>query len=384
MTASRSPRTLARRAFAVVLFVLLALVGGTSFAQAVAPLATPPADAPLLAPPVRVALPPIPSGYVSKDAGWIQFHYPPTAAPRVEPLIRDADAVRRELADKLGQPVLERVEIRVVSTAEEMASLAPIGAPPPEYASGVAYAAARLVILSLMPPRGAEAVDLDEVFRHELAHVALADAVEHVHVPRWFNEGFAVVASGESAGQRLRTLWDATLSGTLLPLSELDRSFPQRDYQVSIAYAESADFVRYLLRDSDRARFASLIARVRAGHAFERALTDAYGADVRKLEFQWHADLDKRFSVIPALTGGSLLWVVAGVAMGWVYVKKRRRAKRILDRWASEEAAEDALRARLEAIRAQAAEEPLAYMSAASHSRELPRVEHAGSWHTLH
>lgn len=384
MTAAALVRRFARHALALALFGLLTLVGGSSLAQALAPLAAPPVDAPLLAPPLRVALPPVPAGYLSKDLGWIRFHYPQAATPRVEPLIRDAEAVRRELSEKLGQAVLDRVEIRVASTAEEMASLAPVGAPPPEYASGVAYSDARLVILSLMPPRGAEAVDLDEVFRHELAHVALADAVEHVHVPRWFNEGFAVVASGESAGQRLRTLWDATLSGTLVPLSELDRSFPQRDYQVSIAYAESADFVRYLLRESDRARFASLVARVRSGHSFDRALTDAYGADARKLEFQWHADLDKRFSVIPALTGGSLLWVVAGAAMGWVYVKKRRRAKKILDRWAHEEAAEDALRVRLEAIRAQAPDEPLAYVPGAPRSRELPRVEHAGSWHTLH
>ena len=49
------------------------------------------------------------------------------------------------------------------------------------------------------------------MFRHELAHIALQDATLGHHVPRWFNEGFAIHASGESRYLRWKTLENATL-----------------------------------------------------------------------------------------------------------------------------------------------------------------------------
>ncbi len=91
------------------------------------------------------------------------------------------------------------------------------------------------------------------------------------------------------------------------PLADLDRGFPAGGYEVSIAYAESADFVRFLMRDADRARFGSFVERMRAGAGFDRALEDAYGTDLRKLEYEWREDMGHHFSVIPMLTGGGVL-----------------------------------------------------------------------------
>ena len=103
----------------------------------------------------------------------------------------------------------------------------------------------------------------------------------------WFNEGFAIHESGELPFLRFRTLWEATVGHRLLPLAGIDRGFPADGTEVSVAYAESADVVRFLMRDDDRARFGSLVQRVRSGAAFERALDDAYDTDLRKLEYEW-------------------------------------------------------------------------------------------------
>lgn len=341
-----------------------------------------PHDVPVLLPTARSAIPPVPSSYETKDLGWLEVSYPAGAGERVASLLRDAEAVKAELTSSLGQPVLSRVTVRVAPTVADMARLAPTDAPPPEYASGVAYHGMHLVLLSMLAPRGAEAVDLDEVFRHELAHVALEDAVGGRHVPVWFNEGLAISLSGELAMARTKTLWSATLSGTLIPLSELDRSFPRDNFDVSIAYAESADFMRFLTRKSDRLRFAALVGRVREGQPFDRAVAEAYGAELRRLELEWRGDLERRFSVIPILTGGGLIWVLVIAALVVAYVRRRRRAKAILARWEREEAIEDARLARLEAARADVAAallDPAKVPSVVS-----IKVEHRGSWHTLH
>ncbi|MDB4938291.1 MAG: hypothetical protein JWP87_5263, partial [Labilithrix sp.] len=274
------------------------------------------------------------------------------------------------------------VEVRITPSFAEMTKLAPIGAPPPAYASGVAYPKLRLVLISMMAPRGADATDLDEVFRHELAHVALEDAVLGKHVPAWFNEGLAVGFARENGLERQKVLTTAVINGTLLPLDHLDRGFPRDPAEVSVAYAESVDFLRFLQARSDRLRFASTIERVRSGQAFDRALGDAYATDLRKLEFQWRSDVERRYSLIPLLAGGGILWVGVIGALGWGYVKKRRRAKAILAKWAEEEAIEDALLAQRAREAADVSDAELSRLS--MRVRAPAKVEHEGNWHTLH
>jgi len=245
------------------------------------PALTAPRDTPLILDPKSVTIPPLLADMTSTDHGWLRIAYPKSVEERALGVLADADTFKADLSSWLGQTVLEQVEVRIARSPEDMESLAPVAYPPPRYAVGVAYPALHLVLISLRAPKTAEAPDLGEVLRHELVHVALEDATGGHHVPLWFNEGLAVYASGEAAWTRTHTLWDATLSHTVLPLSDLDKSFPNENYEVSIAYAESADFVRFLSRTEDRARFGSLVERVRKGTPFDRALADAYGTDMR-------------------------------------------------------------------------------------------------------
>ncbi len=206
----------------------------------------------------------------------------------------------------------------------------------------MAYPPLHFVMLALQAPVTWEAPDLAELMRHELTHIALDDAVGGRHVPRWFNEGLAIRQSRELPWARLRTLWDASLGKRLIPLRDLDAGFPTDSYEVNVAYAESADFVSFLMRDADRARFGSLVQRVGAGTPFNRALEDAYGTDVRKLEFQWREEVGRRFGIVPMLTGGGLVWTaIVGLAFA-AWLKRRRRAKAKLEQWAREEAELDA------------------------------------------
>jgi len=362
-------------------------------ARADEPVATPPLDAPLFSPAATLSVPPVPSTYQKRDLGWMTIYYPPSVYERVRPLIDAAPAFKAQLADVLGQSVLEHVEVRIGRTADDMAALAPREAPPFSYAVGMAYNSApsqgpglHLVTLSLTAPTGAQATDLETVFRHELFHVALEDAVRGHHVPLWFNEGMAIHESGENRFDRLKTLWDASLSRSIIPLADLDRGFPSQHYEVSIAYAESADFVRFLLRDQDQLRFAALIERVRAGQSFDRALSDAYDVDLRKLEYQWREDMAKRYTFAPILASGSLIWAAALVMLVVGYARKRGKDRATLARWEQE----DALRASAE--RALAIEAPSLpgdpsgprIVPTTGAPPGLPKIEHDGSWHTVH
>ena len=72
------------------------------------------------------------------------------------------------------------------------------------------------------PSGGHWPVNLAEVFRHELAHVAIHDALG---APRCLGGSTKASACSrpEAAGRRLESLWLATVSGNLLPLAGLER-----------------------------------------------------------------------------------------------------------------------------------------------------------------
>jgi hypothetical protein len=320
-----------------------------------------PHDAPRLGP-GRLSPTPAPPGFNLFDGGWIRFYYHPSMREHVEALISDSTLIRRELTERLGSTVLQRVRVDVARTPGEMATLAPEGAPYPDYAAGVAYSEIGLVLLTIAPVHPTDQHDLVQVFRHELAHVAIFDALAGAHVPRWFNEGFAVLASGETSLNRLGTLWSATLGNTLLPLARMDVGFPKDETTAVIAYAQAVDVVRYLLRKREYYRFHGLIERMRSGEEFPSALVGSYGLFV----------------------------------LGWR--RRKKRARVTLQRWAEEEEREDRIRSTV----AQPARPPRVHIVLAGNSAstasplppppatdaaeipDVPKVQHEGQWHTLH
>lgn len=353
-----------------------------------------PADAPQLDDDLG-ELAPLPRGFDTFDAGWLHLAYPPSLSRWVEPLIQEARAFRTEASLRLGQPVLSKVRVRLAADPTQMATLAPASAPYPKYAVGVAYSGLDLILLTETPVHANADHNLLEVFRHELAHLALEEAVQGTRVPLWFNEGLAIHLSRERSFARTQTLWTAVVSGNLLPLTDIERHFPDDVVGVPLAYAQSADVVRYLLRQEDQERFRSLIKRLRRGEAFESALSDSYGLDTFGLERVWLEDAESRYTVWPVLMSGTLVWGGAMVLVALAWRRKRQREEVTLRRWAREEAIDELRRLRAIQQAAQADNEPLASPGAdpGSHPEDgnrnwseapVPRVRHEGTWHILH
>ncbi len=354
-----------------MLFVFFALV---SFARSVSAqelVPEPPPDVPTITGDVsRVHIPQPPASFVHRDIdGWLSVYYDAAAAPRIEPVFEKATQFRDKLASDLGQPLAGKIELRVTRTFEEMAALAPEGAPPPAYAVAVAYPGLRYMMLSLSPPTTrSETPDIEHSFEHELSHIALNDAVAGHHVPLWFNEGLSLWNAHE-VFDHVQTMTSAAFSKELMPFKSLDRRFPAT--KASVAYAQSADFMRFLMKKTDAARFRTLIGRVRDGEDFYSSMGDAYGSAFNKLEYQWREDVARRYPfLLTLLGGGSILWVFGSVLIVVAYVKRKRRSKAILERWEQEEAEQDRQIALV-------AETPLP-------PAKLPRVEHEGEWFTLH
>lgn len=351
-----------------------------------------PGDAPHV-PEAQRTRPRLPDGYNTHDGGWVKFAYHPSVIDKVQPLIHGADAFKHELQQRFGQRVLENVEVRVARTPREMRSLAVPGGVP-SYAAGLAYSQLGLVLLTIQPLYPNSDHNLLEIFKHELVHVALHDAVDGAPIPRWFNEGLAVQLSGENRTTRLWTLWSATLSENLIPLNQLEATFPADPNSASVAYAEAADFVRFLTRNQEEHRFRAAISRVRTGQPFVAALGDAYGSEISTLEYEWLEDVARRYTFWPVLFSSTVIWmgVLGLLVLGW----RRRKAQSAvtLARWAREEAHEDAQRERevveeapprVHIVLTRPNEPEVPEIGPARGGQpDVPKVEHDGRWHTLH
>lgn len=328
-------------------------------------------------------IPRTPPDFIYHEVDWILFVYPRDARARVEPLIESATELRRTLRDELGQAVLAHLEVRVAADPEQMASFAPAGLAPPSRVSGAAYARYRLILLSLISPNRASPRDLEEVYRHELAHVALFDAVGGNDVPRWFNEGYAIHTSGERSWTRARTLWGASLSDHLLPLSRLDDPA-----ESELATAQSANFARFLLRRQDHDRFKQFIGRLERGKDFQQALEVSYASSLRDLEQEWRDDLDDRYSFVPLYLGAGLscLFFFGVVTAGLVRRRNQRRSKNAERVIATEQRRADDRKE--PPVRVTLTPRPAESLDLAAlrreKTRDVPKVEHAGKWHTLH
>ncbi len=340
-------------------------------------------------------LPAPPEDYEVREEDGVRWVYPGGAEDFYETL-RDLRADAWEtLEEDLGVDVDDSLEVRIARDPEEMRELAPRWAPPPAYAAGVAYGSAGLILLTLTAPETWERPDIETVFVHELSHIALRRAVEGHELPRWFVEGVAIHQSGERSLERVKTLWGGHFGDRLIPLAQLDRSFPSKPHEVNLAYAQAADVVRYLRRDArEGRRFAVLIGELAEGETFADALSDAYAVTEGQLERDWLASVGERARALPLIVGGGTFWVIAAFLLIAAWRRRRKQTKKRLAAMAAQEQADEEAIASLEAL-AEARLRDLAavdeegfliYMASSPGPREadVPTVEHDGHRHTLH
>lgn len=251
------------------------------------------------------------------------FHHRPEQSSAARDLAQKADAWRRRILSDLGSDQPDNTRVYLALDLADMQSVAPEGVKVPAWAAGMAFPRMNLILLKLTTGSGS-ATDVEQVFAHEFSHVALDHAVGFKPIPRWFREGFAIYQSGEWSFGRTRALASGVVSGRLFSLEALSDRFPSSVRDIELAYAQSIDFVAFLLGEYGPQPFRKMIGLLAQGWNFFLALEEAYDDGLFAIEEAWHRDLKMRFTWIPLLTGTATLWFLAAVVFILAYVKKRR------------------------------------------------------------
>src|SRR5262249_8857077 len=98
------------------------------------------------------------------------------------------------------------------------------------------------------------------VLPHEVTHVVLADLFPHQQIPRWADEGMAVLAEPPSEQQiRAADLERLIVEGRLFRLQDLlTMDYPQEAHW-SLYYAQSVSLTRFLVEQGSAAQFLQFV-----------------------------------------------------------------------------------------------------------------------------
>jgi hypothetical protein len=203
----------------------------------------------------------------------------------------------------------------------------------PRWIAGFARSAEGVIVI--FPARSVSYPydSLEDIVRHEIAHVLIARAAGHQAVPRWFHEGLALVAE-RAWGFEDRTRVALALTGTHWSARELDEAFQTGEGRASAAYAVSGALVRDVMRRHGDDAPARMLSRMAAGASFDEAFVAVTGTTVRTtVDRFWRASWWSE--LVPFLTSSAVLWLV--VTLLGLYAMRTRRARRAARRKAWEE-----------------------------------------------
>lgn len=251
-------------------------------------------------------------------AGRFTIAASPADRTLAEELLRQAAA--RDTFPGLPRP---REAISLVVARDRARFRQLIGPRVPEWGSAIAVPAQRLIVMQ-GGAAGSDAGDPREVLRHELAHLALHEAMGDLP-PRWFDEGYASFAAGEwSREEALATNLALAFRGAP-SFDGLEDAFYGGSGQAQQAYALAFRAVADLAAlDPQRGLSAFFAAWKRTG-SMDAAVREAYGITLAGFEKRWQQRTRRRFGVLAIMAEVGAAFGVLGLLVMPFYLARRKR-----------------------------------------------------------
>jgi len=231
-----------------------------------------------------------------------------------------ASAVARDTFPGLPRPT-QRVVIAIAPDHRRFREW--IGPTAPEWGAAVAFPESSRIVMQGQNA-GSDAGDPVEVLRHELAHLALHQALGDLP-PRWFDEGYASYAANEVARDAVLGANLALLFRGMPALDSLDAGFAGGSLRAEGTYALAYRAVAELAeRDPDRGLTLFFRYWKETGR-FESAVRSAYGITQGQFEEIWRARTRRRYGGLALAADLSVAAAVTLFIVMPFYVIRRRR-----------------------------------------------------------
>jgi hypothetical protein len=207
----------------------------------------------------------------------------------------------------------------------------------PEWGSAIAFPESRRIVLQGRRA-GSDAGDPLSVLRHELAHLALHEQLGNLP-PRWFDEGYASLAAGEWGREEvLMTNLALALRG-MPTLDELEASFGEGASSAQSAYALAFRAVSELNQMDSEHGLTLFMGYWKATRSLELAMRQAYGLTLADFERRWRQRTRRQYGALALVSNVTLAALLLLFVLTPLYVARRRRDRRRLERMKEADAA---------------------------------------------
>jgi len=219
-----------------------------------------------------------------------------------------------------------------------------VGPGAPEWGAAITFPEQRRVVMQGRSS-GSDAGVPTEVFRHELAHLALHEFMGDLP-PRWFDEGYASYAAREwTRDDALAANVGLALRGTP-SFEELDRDFGEGTMTAQTAYALSYRAVVELASLDATSGLAPLLAKWKSTGSLDVAMRATYGLTLMDFELRWRERTRRRYGALALVSDAAVVGLLILIVVFPLYVARRQRdRRRYAELVAADEAAERAARA---------------------------------------
>ncbi len=277
----------------------------------------------------------VPPGATRIEAGRFEIVAFPTEARLARSLL--ADAERRDSFPGLPRP---RSRVRILVAPDEERFREWVGAGAPEWGAAVAFQREQQIVMQGRNA-GADAGDPLQTLRHELAHLALYEALGP-GVPRWFDEGYASVSAGEWGREEVLATSFGLVWRGVPTLDGLDSGFFAGAERAQRTYALAHRAVAELGALGGDRGLGLLFEYWRAQGSFERAIRSAYGMGSADFESHWRSRVRRQYGALALAADLSILSIFLVLVLGPAWWQRRKRQRRRLEAMRAADAARDA------------------------------------------
>ena len=201
-----------------------------------------------------------------------------------------------------------------------------VGPHAPEWGAAVAFPDSRRIVLQGRGA-GAAAGDPREVFRHELAHLALHEYLGDL-APRWFDEGYASYAARETGrADALAANLALVIKGTP-SFDALDSEFFEGATTAQTAYALAYGAVDQLASLDTAHGLSRFFASWKREASMERAVRLTYGMTMAEFERRWQQQTRRRYGGLALVGDVTLAGLLLLVIIVPLYVLRAQRDRR--------------------------------------------------------
>jgi hypothetical protein len=223
--------------------------------------------------------------------------------------------------------------IRVILTPNG----SPLAQETPGWISGYALSHASTIVLLTDRVMTYPNDSLNDVFLHEIGHILAHRAAGEQPLPRWFDEGLAMMAARAwDLEDRARLVW-AMVSDTQVSLDELNALFIKDSPSIRRAYVLAYAFILDLLEHTHHDVPKRILAKVKQGLSFSEAFVETTFMTLTQAEESFWSRQTLWNRWLPVATSSAMLWLAITLLAFWAFTRQRKRTAAIKKQWREDE-----------------------------------------------